>query len=555
MFNKILIANRGEIAVRVIRACREMGISTAAVYSVADRGALHVRMADEAYAIGPAPSRESYLVIDKIIDAASRSNAEAIHPGYGFLAENAAFARACENAQITFIGPSPESIALMGSKIEARRAVAKYGVESVPGTLDPITSNDEARAIALSVGYPIMLKASGGGGGKGLRFVRSEDELESALRNTRSEALAAFGDDAIYIEKFVDKPRHVEIQVLADRHGNSIYLGERECTIQRRHQKVIEECPSPIMDADLRRRMGEAALKVVKAADYYNAGTVEFLVDRNRRFYFLEMNTRLQVEHPVTELVTGLDLVKLQIRTAAGDKLPLVQDDVVMRGAAIECRVYAEDPENNFFPSPGKIVTLQTPSGPGVRDDSGVYEDWNVPIEYDPLISKLATWAPTRDETIARMQRALSEYKIEGIKTNIAFFREVLNHPDFRKGDFDTGFIDRWMESRKAVGEVREAQARQRPASSKDARAKRDRDSAKPQEMRAALTNDRSDGPRSASAIARSPENRPPLQDQDLAALAAALFHSARSAPQAETTTQASSPWKLDGRRRALRSR
>ena len=500
MFKKILIANRGEIAVRVIRACREMGIATVAVYSEADRGALHVRMADEAYAIGSAPSRESYLVIDKIIDAAKRATAGAIHPGYGFLAENAAFAQACEDAGITFVGPSPESIALMGSKIAARRAVAKYNVESVPGTQDPITSNDEARSIAAAVGYPIMLKASGGGGGKGLRFVRSEDELESALRNTRSEAMAAFGDDAIYVEKFVEKPRHVEIQVLADRYGNAIYIGERECTIQRRHQKVIEECPSPIMDADLRSRMGEAALKVVKAADYFNAGTVEFLVDPQRRFYFLEMNTRLQVEHPVTELVTGLDLVKLQIRVAADERLPLAQEDVVMRGAAIECRVYAEDPDNNFFPSPGRILILRAPSGPGVRDDSGVYEGWAVPIEYDPLISKLATWAATRDEAIARMRRALFEYKIEGIKTNIAFFLDVLTHPDFRKGDFDTSFIERWLESRKHQPRVTDV-------------------------------------------------------ERDFAGLAAALFHSSRSAQSPEITTQAQSAWKVEGRRRALRSR
>src|SRR3989449_5818379 len=293
-----------------------------------------------------------------------------------------------------------------------------------------------------------MIKASGGGGGKGLRLVRDELELESALRNTRSEALAAFGDDSIYIEKFVETPRHVEIQVIADRHGNAIYCGERECTIQRRHQKVIEECPSPIMKADLRRRMGEAALKVVKAANYYNAGTVEFLVDAQRRFYFLEMNTRLQVEHPVTELVTGLDLVKLQIRLAAGEKLPIVQSEVAMRGAAIECRIYAEDPENNFFPSPGKIMMLRTPSGPGVRDDSGVSEGWTVPIEYDPLISKLAAWGATRDEAIRRMQRALREYHVEGIKTNIGFFVEILQYPDFLKGDFDTGFIDRWLASR-----------------------------------------------------------------------------------------------------------
>ncbi|PYS56228.1 MAG: acetyl-CoA carboxylase biotin carboxylase subunit [Acidobacteria bacterium] len=499
MFTKILIANRGEIAVRVIRACREMGISTVAVYSDADRGSLHVRMADEAYAIGPSPSRESYLVIEKIIDAAKRAKAGAVHPGYGFLAENAAFAKACEEAGITFIGPSPESIALMGSKVESRRAVAQYGVEMVPGTLDPIVSDEEARKIAWAIGYPIMLKASAGGGGKGLRLVRSEDELESALRNTRSEALRAFGDAAIYIEKFVDRPRHVEIQVLADRQGNAVYVGERECTIQRRHQKVIEECPSPIMDADLRRRMGEAALKVARAASYYNAGTVEFLVDPHRRFYFLEMNTRLQVEHPITEMVTGLDLVKRQIRIAAGESLGLAQDGIVMRGAAIECRVYAEDPSNNFFPSPGRITSLRTPSGPGIRDDGGVYPGWTVPMDYDPLISKLVAWGATRDEAIVRMKRALGEYHIEGIKTNIPFFLEMLDHPDFQRGDFDTGFIDRWLQTR-----------------------------------------------------------TPPLLlstvDQDLALLAASLFHSERSGSRSEAGKGQESRWKVDGRRRGLRS-
>ena len=503
MFRKILIANRGEIAVRLIRACRELGIPTVAVYSEADRGALHVRMADEAYAIGPAPSRESYLVIEKIIDAALLSHADAIHPGYGFLAENASFAKACDDAAITFIGPSAASIALMGSKIQARRAVAKYGVESVPGTIDPIRSDEEARTIAASIGYPIMLKASGGGGGKGLRFVAGEQELESALRNTRSEALSAFGDDAIYIEKFVEKPRHVEIQVLADRHGNAVHAGERECTIQRRHQKVIEECPSPIVDPDLRGRMGEAALKVVQAANYYNAGTVEFLVDARRRFYFLEMNTRLQVEHPVTEMVTGLDLVKLQIAIARGDKLPLKQSDIVMRGAAMECRIYAEDPDNNFFPSPGKIVRLRTPSGPGVRDDSGVYEGWSVPIDYDPLISKLVTWGSSRAESMARMQRALREYRIDGIKSNIGFFREVLRHPDFQKGDFDTGFIDRF------IGAVY-------------------------------------DGP--------GGRERTLQRNRTLAAIAAAVFHSERSVPAAEPEKHSDMFWKLDARRRGLRS-
>ncbi len=499
MFKKILVANRGEIAVRVIRACREMGIQTVAIYSDADRGALHVRMADEAYPIGPSPSRESYLVIEKIIDVAKRAKADALHPGYGFLAENVAFARACENAGITFIGPSPESIALMGSKVESRRAVAKYGVEMVPGTLDPIASDEEARKIASLVGYPIMLKASAGGGGKGLRSVQSEDELESALRNTRSEALSAFGDAAIYIEKFVDRPRHVEIQVVADRQGNAVYVGERECTIQRRHQKVIEECPSPIMDADLRRRMGEAALKVGRAAGYYNAGTVEFLVDPNRGFYFLEMNTRLQVEHPVTEMVTGLDLVQWQIRIAAGENLGLRQEDVVMRGAAVECRVYAEDPANNFFPSPGKIATLRTPAGPGIRDDGGVYQGWTVPIDYDPLISKLVAWGATRDEAIGRMKRALGEYHIEGIKTNISFFLEVLDHPDFRRGVFDTGFIDRWLQTRTLQSPLSDV-------------------------------------------------------DQDFAILAASLFHWERSGPRPEAARREESLWKLDGRRRGLRS-
>jgi acetyl-CoA carboxylase, biotin carboxylase subunit len=503
MFKKILIANRGEIAVRVMRACREMEIKAVAVYSEADFGALHVRMADEAYAIGPAPSRESYLVIDKIIDVAKRAKADAVHPGYGFLAENAAFSKACRDAGITFIGPSPESIQLMGSKVEARRAAAQYNVEMVPGTLDPIKSDDEARKIAASVGYPIMLKASGGGGGKGLRFVATPEELSSALRNTRSEALAAFGDDTIYIEKFVENPRHVEIQVLADAHGNAVYLGERECTIQRRHQKVIEECPSPIMDPDLRRRMGEAALKVVKAAKYYNAGTVEFLVDRHRAFYFLEMNTRLQVEHPVTEMVTGLDLVKHQIHVAAGEKLSIKQDDIVMRGSAIECRVYAEDPENNFFPCPGKITSLRTPSGPGVRNDGGVYQGWTVPIEYDPLISKLVAWGGTRDEAIGRMRRALSEYHVEGIKTNISFFLEILDHPDFIEGNFDTSFLDRWLKNRKMSLEI-------------------------------------------------------PVLERDLSVLAAALYHSESSsfsAGASEAPKQAESPWKLEGRRSALRTK
>jgi acetyl-CoA carboxylase biotin carboxylase subunit len=457
-------------------------------------------MADEAYSIGAAPSRESYLIAAKILNAAKQANADAVHPGYGFLAENAAFARECRNAGLTFIGPSPESIALMGSKVESRRAAAGYGVQMVPGTLDPVESDEEAGRIAASVGYPIMLKASAGGGGKGLRLVARAEDLESALRNTRSEAMSAFGDSALYIEKFVENPRHIEIQVLADRHGNAVYLGERECTIQRRHQKVLEECPSPIMDLDLRRRMGEAALKVVQAAQYHNAGTVEFLVDRQRNFYFLEMNTRLQVEHPITEMVTGIDLVKEQIRIAAGEKLRFQQTDIVMRGAAVECRVYAEDPANNFFPSPGKITLLRTPAGPGIRDDSGVYEGWTVPIEYDPLISKLVTWGQTREEAIERMKRALREYHIEGIKSNISFFQEILENPNFKKGEFDTSFIDRWLQTRAGDSPL-------------------------------------------------------PAIDRDFAVLAATLFHSGRTMTPAESAASIESAWKLEGRQRGMRRR
>lgn len=498
MIKKILIANRGEIAVRVARACREMGIPTVAVYSEADRGALHVRMCDEAFGIGPAPSAQSYLVIEKIIDVAKKANCDGVHPGYGFLSENARFAKACEDANLTFIGPSSKSIALMGSKVESRRAAAKFGVPMIPGTMDPVKDEDEARQVAQTIGYPIMLKASAGGGGKGLRLVHSESEIASTLQTTRAEAKAAFGDDSVYIEKFATKPRHIEIQVLADRHGNAVYLGERECTIQRRHQKVIEECPSPIMDADLRKRMGEAALQVVRAADYYNAGTVEFLVDANRQFYFLEMNTRLQVEHPITEMVTSVDLVKEQIRIASGEPLTLRQEEIVMRGTALECRVYAEDPDNNFFPSPGTIRLLRTPAGPGIRDDSGVYEGWNVPIDYDPLISKLVAWAPTRDEAINRMQRALLEYQVEGIQTNLAFFREILDHTDFRKGDFDTGFIDRWLRE-------------------------------------------------------RTPQSTPSEIIRDLALIAAALTEASQTQAPTQATTMESSKWKARGRLGGLR--
>ncbi|MBI1763155.1 MAG: acetyl-CoA carboxylase biotin carboxylase subunit [Acidobacteria bacterium] len=449
MFRKILIANRGEIAVRLIRACRDMGISPVAVYSEADRHALHVRLADEAYFIGAAPSAESYLVGERVIDAAKQAGAEGIHPGYGFLSEREWFARAVEDAGITFIGPAPATIELMGDKINAREAALRAGAPIVPGTTDKLTSAAEARRVAGEVGYPVMLKAAAGGGGKGMRVVRAADEMNAAFQMASSEAQSAFGDPAVYVEKFIEKPRHIEIQIAADRHGNVIHLGERECSIQRRHQKVIEECPASFNDAELRARMGAAAVEIARAANYYSVGTVEFLVDAHKNFYFLEMNTRLQVEHPVTELVTGVDLVREQIRIAAGERLGLRQEDVRWTGSALECRVYAEDPAKNFLPSPGRITRLRIPSGPGVRDDSGVYEGWEVPIYYDPMISKLATWGATRAEAIARMQRALGEYHIGGIRTTIPFFRAVLEDEEFKKGEIDTGYIARFLERNK----------------------------------------------------------------------------------------------------------
>lgn len=443
MFRKVLIANRGEIAVRVMRACREMGIRTVAVYSEVDRAALHVRYADEAYPIGPAPSTESYLRIDRIMEAARQCGSEAIHPGYGFLAENADFARATRDAGMVFVGPPVEAMELMGSKTASRRAVLAAGLPAVPGTDRDLPSIEEIRRVAEAIGFPVMLKASAGGGGKGLRLVPSAGELESAYRTARSEAQNAFNDPSVYIEKYIERPRHVEIQILGDQHGNLVYLGERECSLQRRHQKVMEESPSPIMTEDLRRRMGETALRIGKLANYINAGTVEFLVDAERNFYFLEMNTRLQVEHPITEMVLGIDLVKEQLRVAAGEKLALRQENIQMRGAAIECRIYAEDPANNFFPCPGTIRRLQAPRGPGVRTDSGVYEGWTVPIEYDPLLAKLVVWGSDRTEAIARLRRALDEYEVFGIQTTIPFFRNIVDHPDFMAGRIDTGFIDR----------------------------------------------------------------------------------------------------------------
>jgi acetyl-CoA carboxylase biotin carboxylase subunit len=445
MLRSILIANRGEIAVRIIRACREMGVRAAAVYSEADRKALHVLKADEAYAIGPAAATESYLRIDKIIEVARKAGAEAIHPGYGFLAENPELARACEKAGIVFIGPSAAAMELMGSKTRAREAAMAAGVPVVPGTSKGIGSVEEAQRIAVSFGYPVMVKAAAGGGGKGMRMVRSAEEMPSAFRDARSEAENAFGDSEVYIEKYIEHPRHIEIQVLGDRRGNMVHLGERECSIQRRHQKVMEESPSPIVDEQMRQRMGDAALGVARAGGYYNAGTVEFLVDTERNFYFLEMNTRLQVEHPVTECVTGLDLVKLQIRIAAGEPLPFRQEEIQFRGAALECRIYAEDPDNSFFPCPGLIRSLEVPSGPGVRDDSGVYAGWTVPVEYDPLISKLITWGATRQEAIERMRRALDEYHIGGIRTNLSLFQMILRFPDLLEGRLDTGLIDRLL--------------------------------------------------------------------------------------------------------------
>lgn len=457
MFRKILIANRGEIAVRLIRACRDLGISPIAVYSEADRRALHVRLADEAYFIGESPAAQSYLVGEKIIDAARKSGAEAIHPGYGFLSEREWFARAVGEARFTFIGPSPESIEMMGDKTNARVAAARAGAPIVPGTTEAIKDEATAKKVAAEIGYPVMLKAAAGGGGKGMRIVRSDDEIGVAVQMAGDEALAAFGDPSVYIEKLIERPRHIEIQIAADKYGNIIHLGERECSVQRRHQKVIEECPASFNDADLRARMGDSAVKIARAANYFSVGTIEFLVDAERNFYFLEMNTRLQVEHPVTELVTGIDLVREQIRIAAGERLTIKQEDVHWTGSAIECRIYAEDPEKNFLPSPGKITRLRTPSGPGVRDDSGVYEGWEVPLFYDPMISKLATWGATRDEAIARMQRALGEYHVGGIRTTIPFFQTVFDDEEFRRGEIDTGYIARFLDRQKAFASQQDA--------------------------------------------------------------------------------------------------
>jgi acetyl-CoA carboxylase biotin carboxylase subunit len=441
--SKVLIANRGEIAVRVIRTCREMGITTVAVYSDADRGSFHVRFADEAVYAGPSPSRQSYLDVERIVEAARATGADAVHPGYGFLSEKAEFARALERAGVVFIGPRPESMDAMGVKTTARQNMAAAGVPTVPGSPSPIAGEAEARAVADRIGYPVMIKAAAGGGGKGMKRCDAAADFGKLWQSARREAGNAFGDDRLYLEKFLDQPRHVEIQVFADEHGGCIWIGERECSVQRRQQKVIEESPSCVLNPRMREAMGEVAVRAARAVGYRGAGTVEFLVDAQRNFYFLEMNTRLQVEHPVTEMITGLDLVRMQIEVAQGERIP-AQEQVVRRGHAIEARVYAEDPARGFMPSPGKITYLRVPAGPGVRDDSGVYSGWVVPQFYDPLLSKLVAWAPTRDQAIARLLRALGEYTVHGITTNLEFLAAVLRHPAFRSGEYDTGFCARY---------------------------------------------------------------------------------------------------------------
>jgi len=441
-FRKILIANRGEIAVRVARACREAGMASVAVFSEADRDSLHVRYADEAYPIGPPAPAESYLNIGRILEAARRSGAEAIHPGYGFLSENPKFAEACGKAGVVFIGPPPEAMEMMGNKIEARRIMKAAGVPITPGSDGAVTTAAEVKKVAARVGYPILIKAAAGGGGRGMRVVRGEKEISGALEACRSEAGAAFGDPSVYVEKYSEKVRHIEVQVLAGADGRTVHLGERECSIQRRHQKLIEESPSPLLDEEGRKRIGEAAVRACQAIGYRSAGTVEFLADGEGGFSFMEVNARLQVEHPVTEMVTGIDLVKAQFRIAAGEGLGFGQEDVLWRGAAIECRLCAEDPDNNFLPAPGRIDRLRVPGGPGVRDDSGVYEGYTMPPFYDSLFAKLITWGSTREEAVVRMRRALEEYVVEGIPTTLSFHRRVMEDPRFVAGDLHTRFIE-----------------------------------------------------------------------------------------------------------------
>ncbi|MCK6567407.1 MAG: acetyl-CoA carboxylase biotin carboxylase subunit [Chloroflexi bacterium] len=458
MFKKVLIANRGEIAVRIIRACRELGLETVAVFSEADRNALHVRYADEAYLLGPAPSRQSYLRADKILDIAKRSGADAIHPGYGFLAEREDFAAKCAELKIAFIGPKPSSIAAMGDKGKARATVIKAGVPVVPGTEDVGNmTDDDLLKIAPSIGFPLLIKATAGGGGKGMREVRSLEEMPALLQSARREAESAFGDGNVYLEKLVEGARHIEFQIIADSHGNVIHLGERECSIQRRHQKLVEEAPSPFMDDDLREKMGSVAVKAAQAVDYVNAGTIEFLVDKDRNYYFLEMNTRLQVEHPVTEFVTGIDIVAEQIRIARGRQLSYKQSEVKFQGHAIECRVNAEDPFNNFIPSTGRISHSLLPTGPGIRVDTGVYPGFEITPYYDPMIAKLIVWGETRAQAILRMRRALEEYRIVGVRTNIPFHQTLMDSHRFMGGQFDTRFVEERF-SMNAASEPDEAQ-------------------------------------------------------------------------------------------------
>lgn len=438
---KVLVANRGEIAIRVMRTCRELGIKSVAVYSDADKGSLHTLMADEAINIGPAPSKESYLVIDKIIAAAKKSGADAIHPGYGFLSENASFSKRCEAEGIIFIGPTAESINMMGDKTKARELMIQHGVPVPPGLQTALHDIEEARQIAHEIGYPVLVKAAAGGGGKGMRIIEKPDDFDSGIRAAKSEALNAFGDDRVYVEKYLEEPHHIEFQVMGDKHGNVIHLYDRECSIQRRHQKVVEEAPSPYIDDELRYKMAETAVLAAKACNYHGAGTIEFLVDKYKKFYFLEMNTRLQVEHPVTEFITGLDLVALQIHVAEGKPLALKQSDIKRRGHSIECRVSAEDSFENFMPSTGTLKRYRLPSGPGVRVDSGVTEGNAVTINYDPMLAKLIVYAETRDAAITRMIRALEEYQISGLQTTIPFCAYVLKHPVFQSGVYDTHFV------------------------------------------------------------------------------------------------------------------
>ena len=448
MFKKILIANRGEIAVRIIRACRELGIRCVAVYSTADRNALHAQIADEAVCIGPAPTKDSYLNMNAVITAALNTGCNAIHPGFGFLSENADFARLCEKNGIVFIGPSYKSIEMLGNKATAKETMAAAGVPVIPGSEGAVSSLEEARKIAENAGYPILVKASAGGGGRGIRRVDKPEELETQLIAAQQEAKNFFGDDSVYIEKFLINPHHIEIQIIADKFGNIVYLGERDCSMQRRNQKVLEECPSPVVDEDLRKRMGEAAVKAAKQCGYYNAGTIEFLVDSEKNFYFMEMNTRIQVEHPITEEVTGFDLVKAQIKIA--DELPLniTQNDVKMRGHAIECRINAENPDLDFRPSPGKIEALNIPGGPGIRIDSAVYQGYTITPFYDSMIGKLIVHGADRNEAIMKMKWALSEFIVDGVDTNIDFQLELIKNRDFENGNYDIGYLTRYMEAR-----------------------------------------------------------------------------------------------------------